>query len=204
MGGGQRAPRRLLPRVSGRRRLGGEAAREEGHGGQEDEEHDGQAPLDREEEARAHGHGEDAVDGLRHVVGEGALDPLEVGREPGQEVAGPRARVEADGEALEVREHAEAQVAHHARHHPRDQVVVGEVAEPVEEEEPHHRPDQRRGQGRVAGHDGVVQQRPQQEGLERDERGGRRLREDDEERLPPVGPQIAGRRPQEIQHGGRS
>jgi len=103
-----------------------------------------------------------------------------------------------------VREHAEAQVAHHARHHARDQVVVGEVAEPVEEEEPHHRRDQPRGQGRVAGHDGVVQQGSQQERLERDERGGRRLREDDEERLPPVRPQIAGRRPQEIQHGGRS
>jgi hypothetical protein len=55
-------------------RAGGRAAR-------------GQAPLDREEEAAPTAHGEDAVDGLRHVVGQGALDPLEVGREPGQEVA---------------------------------------------------------------------------------------------------------------------
>ena len=99
-----------------------------------------------------------------------------------------------------MREDPEAQVAHHARHHARDQVVVGEVTEPVEEQEPDHGRDQQRGEGRVAGHDGVVQQRPQQERLEGDERGGRRLREDDEQRLPPVGPQVARGRPQELEH----
>ena len=156
-----------------------------------------EAPVDADEQGRPRHDGEDAVDGLGHLVGQGALDPLEVGGEAGEEVAGAGSRVEADRQALQVREDPEAEVAHHARHHPRDEVVVGEVAEPVQEEEPDHRRDELRGQGGVAGHDGVVEERPQEEGLEGDEGGGRRLGEDDEEGLPPVGPEVAGRRAQE-------
>jgi hypothetical protein len=105
---------------------------------------------------------------------------------------------------LEVREDPQAQVAHHARHHPRDQVVVGQVAEAVEEEETDHGRDQQRGQGRVVGHDGVVQQRTQQKGLEGDEGRGRGLRDGDEQGLPPVRPQVAGRGPEELEHCGGS
>ena len=57
---------------------------------------------------------------------------------------------------------------------------------------------------RVAGHDRVVEERAQQQGLQGDEGGGGRLGEDDEEGLPPVGPQVAGGRPQEIEHRGGS
>jgi len=103
-----------------------------------------------------------------------------------------------------MREDPQAQVAHHARDHARDQVVVGEVAERVEEQEADHGRDQEGGEGGVGGHDRVVEQGPQQEGLEGDEGGGGHLREDDEEGLPPVGTQIAGRRPQEVEHRGRS
>src|SRR5207244_2823993 len=89
-------------------------------------------------------------------------------------------------------------------HHAGDQVVVGEVAEPMEQEESHHRRDQQGGQAGVAGDDGIVQESPQEERLERDERRRRRLGEDDEEGLPPVRPEVAGGRPEEVQHGGGS
>ena len=97
-------------------------------------------------------------------------------------------------------EDPEAQVAHHARDHSRDQVVVGEVAERVKQEEPDHGRDQERGQRGVVGQDGVVEEGPEQKWLEGDEGGRRRLREHDEEGLAPVRPEVARRRLQEVKH----
>ena len=180
----------LLPEVARRVHARREPPLDHVHEGEERQHEDGQAPLHEEEDHASGRDGQHHVDRRRKVDGERPLDGIQVRGAARHEVARLDARVEADGQVLEMAEDPPPEVVHQPDAGPGDEALVGEVAERIRGEEPDDPHERQHRHPSVAGEDAVVEEPAEQEGLHGDERDRRDLREEHEQARHPVGAEV--------------